>query len=84
MMTSEDTVIKIDHYTVIKQLGDGSMGKTYLVRNEEDGKILAIKVLRDMQSPWIEKGLNNMGWLNHINILKCITLVNKIEGKLTT
>ena len=83
-MSSEDAAVKIDHYTIIKKLGVGSTGITYLVRNEEDGQILAIKVLRDMQSPLIEKGLINMKCLNHINILKFIKLENKIKGKLTT
>jgi serine/threonine protein kinase len=44
-MNSEQTIVRINHYTVIRQLGVGSMGTTYLVRNDENGQIFAIKVL---------------------------------------
>ena len=43
-MNLEEAVVRIDHYTVISVLGEGGMGKTYLVRNDENGIIFAIKV----------------------------------------
>ncbi len=82
-MNSEEGVIKIDDYTVIKKIGAGPDGSSYLVRNNQNGQIFVIKVFKQGVSPWIEKGYVNMTWLNHINILKCMHLANKFEGTLT-
>ena len=79
-MNSKDALIKIDHYTVIKKIWEGTDSSTYLVRNDQDGLIYVIKVFEQGVSPWIIKAYIYLAKLDHINILKFLHLD---EGTLT-
>ena len=45
-----DEIVKIDHYTVIRRLSLQSFGQVYIVRNDHDGIIYAIKVFGHLPS----------------------------------
>ena len=47
--------VQLDRYTVLKQLGEGGMGKVYLAEEKESGEKVAIKVLYDyLESKWLD------------------------------
>ena len=47
--------VQLDNYTVVKQLGEGGMGKVYLAVDRDSGQKVAIKILYDyLQSKWLD------------------------------
>jgi hypothetical protein len=72
-----DKIVKIDHYTVITRVS--LHAQVYIVRNDQDGIIYAIKVFGKLP---IDGSLrNNWALLDHINILKFLD--EKMDGTVT-
>ena len=71
-----DEIVKIDHYTVIRRVS--LHAQVYIVRNDQDGIIYAIKVFGKLP---MDGWLRNWALLDHINILKFLD--EKRDGTVT-
>ncbi|MFB2920321.1 MULTISPECIES: protein kinase domain-containing protein [Aerosakkonema] len=74
--SANPNLIAIEGYTTIKQLGKGGMGEVYLVRNDNTGEEVALKVMlpKVAVKPWaVEmflREVENTKALNHPNIVQ--------------
>ncbi len=84
MMSGSDAGKQIDCYTVIKSLGKGGMGKVYMVRHPETGRIMAMKQLLDLKSEEVMKRFARetkfMKAFSHPNVVRFIDSGTSDEG----
>ncbi len=76
MMTGSFAGKHIDGYTVIKDLGEGGMGKVYLVWQKATGRIMALKQMLDLNNDGVMKRFcretKYLKTISHPNIIKFI------------
>ncbi len=76
MMAGKNSGKKIDGYTVIKDLGEGGMGRVYLVRQKETGRVMALKQLLNLKNEEMMKRFSRetkyMKAFSHPNVVRFI------------
>lgn len=73
---SADDVPAIPGYETVKKLGEGGMGKVYLLRNQKSGKQVALKIMharvavQDNAKRQFQREMDNMIDLRHPNLVE--------------
>jgi eukaryotic-like serine/threonine-protein kinase len=84
MMAGENAGAKVDGYTIIRALGEGGMGRVYLVRHEKTGRVLALKQLLNLKNEELIKRFNRetkyMKAFYHPNVVRFIDSGSTKEG----
>ncbi|CAN9506133.1 unnamed protein product [Ophioblennius macclurei] len=64
----------MNHYTILKQLGDGTYGSVLMGRNVKTGELVAIKRMKRKFYSWEEcmnlREVKSLKMLNHVNVVK--------------
>ncbi|XP_029955305.1 serine/threonine-protein kinase MAK isoform X2 [Salarias fasciatus] len=64
----------MNHYTILKQLGDGTYGSVLMGRNIKSGELVAIKRMKRKFYSWEEcmnlREVKSLKMLNHVNVVK--------------
>ena len=73
-MEQGQTQKTLDHYTLIKKLGEGNFGKVYLAFNKNSGVECAVKIITNTQNlkcvDDLKREFDMMGRINHPNVLQ--------------
>ncbi|MBA3036100.1 MAG: protein kinase [Desulfobacterium sp.] len=85
MMAGKNAGKMVDGYTVIKDLGAGGMGRVYLVRQKETGRVMALKQmlnLKDEESMkrFSRREMKYMKEITHPNVVRFIDSGATQEG----
>lgn len=84
MMTGKNAGKMVGAYTVIKDLGAGGMGKVYLVRQKETGRIMALKQMLNLKNEELMKRFYRetkyMKAFSHPNVIRFIDSGSTKEG----
>jgi eukaryotic-like serine/threonine-protein kinase len=76
IMTGKNAGKKINTFTVLQDLGEGGMGKVYLVRHKETGRIMALKQMLDLKNAESVKRFQRetryMKQFSHPNVVRFI------------